>query len=395
MQTVSKVEIMKLITAALSLGLIVGCSHSVTKRVVAGSEKNEKSFKNNNTAFIAQSSEDYKRLGLSENSVQEWEDGMRTSGREGTYEWWYFDGEFENGMTVVAFTTLGVYNFGDKAFKIVKDSDNLDASFWREMEYEYILNVYLYALKNGELSCRSASSGGNIVDFGSNISTASMISKSDSFAEVFIKNFPGMMKVQTKSILSLTAMQYVADRALDRLEKRSLSKLALEFPGKLLYFGVSGSIKSIAVNRYLKNMFVPWLSKAIFGQKIGSKDSVLMAFLVPLDKGVIGQLNLKDQVEWSGPLLFNLGEVIMASMAYKQASEEDLKSLPEETQQFLKLSNIAFEQALKEGDLTLDDISVESDPNDPQNLKFSISNQEKLNKLRKKFAQDISKSKVN
>ncbi|MFN0201191.1 MAG: lipocalin-like domain-containing protein [Bacteroidia bacterium] len=34
---------------------------------------------------------DYERLGLKPNQVELWEDGMRTSGKRNTYEWWYFD----------------------------------------------------------------------------------------------------------------------------------------------------------------------------------------------------------------------------------------------------------------------------------------------------------------
>ena len=33
----------------------------------------------------------YQKLGLTRNKVEIWEDGMRTDGSKGTYEWWYFD----------------------------------------------------------------------------------------------------------------------------------------------------------------------------------------------------------------------------------------------------------------------------------------------------------------
>jgi hypothetical protein len=41
-------------------------------------------------------------LGILENETEIWEDGMRTHGGEGTFEWWYTDAEFEDGTTVVA-----------------------------------------------------------------------------------------------------------------------------------------------------------------------------------------------------------------------------------------------------------------------------------------------------
>lgn len=45
--------------------------------------------------------ESYKKLGIKKNKVSYKEDGMRTSGDKGTYEWWYVDAEFEDGTTVV------------------------------------------------------------------------------------------------------------------------------------------------------------------------------------------------------------------------------------------------------------------------------------------------------
>lgn len=36
----------------------------------------------------------YNKLGLTRNKVELWEDGMRTDGSRGTYEWWYFDSSY-------------------------------------------------------------------------------------------------------------------------------------------------------------------------------------------------------------------------------------------------------------------------------------------------------------
>lgn len=45
---------------------------------------------------------DYQKYKLQQGSIPEkWEDGMRSSGEKGTYEWWYFDGHMDDGSTVV------------------------------------------------------------------------------------------------------------------------------------------------------------------------------------------------------------------------------------------------------------------------------------------------------
>lgn len=55
-------------------------------------------------AFLARSEEWYDRLGIDKIPNLR-EDGMRSDGLKGTYEWWYFDAEYENGIKVV----LGFY----------------------------------------------------------------------------------------------------------------------------------------------------------------------------------------------------------------------------------------------------------------------------------------------
>jgi hypothetical protein len=44
---------------------------------------------------------DYRRWALNPNAVEKWEDGARTDGRAGTYEWWYFDAHLADGAKVV------------------------------------------------------------------------------------------------------------------------------------------------------------------------------------------------------------------------------------------------------------------------------------------------------
>ena len=57
----------------------------------------------------AKSAEMYEKLGIKEGETAIWEDGMRTDGKSGSYEWWYVDMELNDGITVVAafYTTSG------------------------------------------------------------------------------------------------------------------------------------------------------------------------------------------------------------------------------------------------------------------------------------------------
>ncbi len=56
-------------------------------------------FAQNKPAYL---SGDYKKFGLKQGNVPEKrEDGIRTGGKKGTYEWWYFDAHLNDGTTVV------------------------------------------------------------------------------------------------------------------------------------------------------------------------------------------------------------------------------------------------------------------------------------------------------
>src|SRR3954452_15194627 len=58
------------------------------------------------TARRADRPEDYARLGIDPSPIAAHEDGMRTDGGKGSYEWWYFDAHLDDGSTlVVAFYT--------------------------------------------------------------------------------------------------------------------------------------------------------------------------------------------------------------------------------------------------------------------------------------------------
>ena len=45
----------------------------------------------------------YSQMGLTRNQVEIWEDGMRTDGSKGTYEWWYFDSSYPDGTKLIIF----------------------------------------------------------------------------------------------------------------------------------------------------------------------------------------------------------------------------------------------------------------------------------------------------
>ena len=45
----------------------------------------------------------YQKLGLTRNVIEPWEDGMRTDGSKGTYEWWYVDSHYPDGTILVIF----------------------------------------------------------------------------------------------------------------------------------------------------------------------------------------------------------------------------------------------------------------------------------------------------
>jgi hypothetical protein len=54
---------------------------------------------------------DYSRIGIAPRAIRPWEDGMRTDGSRGTYEWWYFDAHLDDGAKIiVVFLTK---EFGD------------------------------------------------------------------------------------------------------------------------------------------------------------------------------------------------------------------------------------------------------------------------------------------
>jgi hypothetical protein len=52
-------------------------------------------------ARLAEDPEDFTRLGIHPERIQQFEDGMRTRGGPGSYEWWYFDSHLRDGTSLV------------------------------------------------------------------------------------------------------------------------------------------------------------------------------------------------------------------------------------------------------------------------------------------------------
>lgn len=59
--------------------------------------------KNNSksSAFLATSDEDYSKFNINKDSVQIWENGLRTNGDRGSFEWWYVEAKFEDGSQII------------------------------------------------------------------------------------------------------------------------------------------------------------------------------------------------------------------------------------------------------------------------------------------------------
>ncbi len=56
---------------------------------------------NRKIARLGTEPQDYEKLGIRKDTIQPWEDGLRTNGNFGEYEWWYFDSRLEGGYSLV------------------------------------------------------------------------------------------------------------------------------------------------------------------------------------------------------------------------------------------------------------------------------------------------------
>ncbi|MDQ6662038.1 MAG: hydroxyneurosporene dehydrogenase [Chloroflexota bacterium] len=67
----------------------------------------------NLAATLGASDAHYRCLGVSKNYIECWEDGMRTDGGKGTYEWWYFDAYLNDGSKLaITFRTKPIIDVG-------------------------------------------------------------------------------------------------------------------------------------------------------------------------------------------------------------------------------------------------------------------------------------------
>ena len=83
-------NVVRLMVVLLALSLLAGCA------AYRGA-----SSANGGLALQARSDDDYRKLGISRSRIEPWEDGMRTTGGKGSYEWWYFDSTLKDGSTLV------------------------------------------------------------------------------------------------------------------------------------------------------------------------------------------------------------------------------------------------------------------------------------------------------
>jgi predicted secreted hydrolase len=52
-------------------------------------------------ARLGRTPDDYTRIGIQPRAIKLWEDGRRSDGSPGTYEWWYFDAHLDDGAKLV------------------------------------------------------------------------------------------------------------------------------------------------------------------------------------------------------------------------------------------------------------------------------------------------------
>ncbi len=65
-------------------------------------------------AWLAIRDEEYNLLGVKRGKPELWEDGLRTCGAKGSYEWWYFDSKFSDGSSlVIVFFTGPMISFSE------------------------------------------------------------------------------------------------------------------------------------------------------------------------------------------------------------------------------------------------------------------------------------------
>jgi len=101
---------------------------------------------------IAVSEDAYKKLSLKKEQIEAWEDGMRTTDENGTYEWWYFDAVMDDGAKlVIVFYTKKVKEGNVKAGFSPKVTMEYDTAEGRH--YEETLDFDASALAASKEKC--------------------------------------------------------------------------------------------------------------------------------------------------------------------------------------------------------------------------------------------------
>ena len=226
---------------------------------------------------------------------------------------------------------------------------------WREIPWEYLASVLVFAFPTSEFSCRAAVSGKGPRQFGNLIDP--MFVKAGK-SSTFIGRAKNLMYVNMGYVATLSALQYLADRVLDRHEKRSIKDMLLEFPGKLAFFGVWGAVKNIMVTRYVKDGFVPWATRAIFPAAM--KDSLIaqLAIMIPTVRLGVGKIMMMDNRYHGEKFWFPLGKTILAVLS-KESHPEEFAKQSKEDQAAVNAAEAALKEALKELGLTLDDLELQ------------------------------------
>jgi hypothetical protein len=77
---------------------------------------------------------DYEKLGISKRKVAQWEDGSRTDGDPGSYEWWYFDSHLDDGtkLVIVFYTKRMMKTNSPLAPYVTIDLDTPDGRHFEE-----------------------------------------------------------------------------------------------------------------------------------------------------------------------------------------------------------------------------------------------------------------------
>jgi hypothetical protein len=90
---------------------------------------------NASRARLGSSTTDFERIDIKPDHVEPWEDGARTDGSAGTYEWWYFDAHLDDGAKlVVVFFTKNFTDIGKPLAPMIRiDLDLPDGSSYHKI----------------------------------------------------------------------------------------------------------------------------------------------------------------------------------------------------------------------------------------------------------------------